>query len=41
VTRASLLLLALLVTSLLAGCGSSRDRGKNMDYDRPKPTTAK
>jgi len=31
-----LLLLALLLGAL--GCGGTRDRGKNQDFDRPKAT---
>jgi len=31
--------LAAVVCGLLAGCGGSRERGKNSDLDRPRPTT--
>lgn len=39
--RLSLLALAVLLCGLLAGCGSSKDRGRNQDYDRPKGTGSK
>jgi hypothetical protein len=36
-----ILLLALLIGSLAAGCGPSRKPGANQDNDRPKPTEKK
>jgi hypothetical protein len=34
------LVLAALVCGL-AGCGGGREKGKNADYDRPRPTERK
>jgi hypothetical protein len=31
----------LLLCGLAAGCGGAKERGKNQDYDRPKPTEKK
>lgn len=31
-------LLVALIALSLAGCGGTRDRGKNQDFDRPKAT---
>ena len=39
--RTSSLLVILLACTLLVGCGGSRDKGKNQDFDRPKPTDKK
>ena len=36
--RTLLLALAVLVGGLSVGCGGSKDRGKNQDFDRPKGT---
>jgi hypothetical protein len=36
--RITLLLLALLTSGALAGCGAGREKGKNSDLDRPKST---
>ena len=30
--------LAAVACALLAGCGGGREKGKNADYDRPRPT---
>lgn len=32
---------ALMLTALAAGCGGRGDKGKNQDYDRPKPSEKK
>jgi uncharacterized lipoprotein len=32
---------AVLLCGLAAGCGGSREKGKNLDYDRPKATERK
>ena len=34
-------LVALLLGVLSAGCGASREKGRNQDLDRPKPTDKK
>jgi hypothetical protein len=39
--RLPILLLVAIFTGLLAGCGGTRDRGKNQDFDRPRPTEKK
>jgi hypothetical protein len=31
----------LALSSLAAGCGGGKDRGKNLDFDRPKATEKK
>lgn len=36
--RLSLAFVVLFACTLLVGCGGSRDRGKNQDFDRPKAT---
>ena len=36
-----LLLAIILVCGLVSGCGGSRDKGKQQDYDRPKISTEK
>ena len=36
--RTSLALAVLLACTLLVGCGGTRDKGKNQDFDRPKAT---
>ena len=38
VRRVRWLVLAALVCGGLAGCGGGREKGKNADYDRPRPT---
>lgn len=32
------LLAVVVLCGLVAGCGGGRDRGKNLDHDRPKAT---
>ena len=36
--RISLAVAVLLACTLLVGCGGTRDKGKNQDFDRPKAT---
>jgi hypothetical protein len=36
--RFRVVILVVLLCAFAAGCGGSRDKGKNMDYDRPKAT---
>ena len=36
--RTSLAVVVLLACTLLVGCGGTRDKGKNQDFDRPKAT---
>ena len=36
--RTSLALAILFTCTLLVGCGGTRDKGKNQDFDRPKAT---
>lgn len=31
-------MVAVLLCAFTVGCGGSRDKGKNMDFDRPKAT---
>lgn len=38
VRRIHLTWVLILLCGLVAGCGGSRDKGKNQDYDRPKAT---
>lgn len=33
------LMLGLLTVTLLGGCTGGREKGRNQDQDRPKPTT--
>jgi hypothetical protein len=35
------ILIVICCCSLFLGCGGSRDRGKNADFDRPKATEKK
>ncbi|HJZ60446.1 MAG TPA: hypothetical protein VKE74_36220 [Gemmataceae bacterium] len=34
-------LVAVLLGALSTGCGPSREKGKNQDFDRPKPSEKK
>lgn len=36
--RFRMVVLVAVLCGFAAGCGGSRDKGKNMDYDRPKAT---
>lgn len=36
--RLPLLALVVLLCGLVVGCGGTKDRGKNQDFDRPKGT---
>jgi len=38
IIRIRLVALLVLLCGLVVGCGGTKEKGKNQDYDRPRPT---